>query len=587
MKDDVKRTLFSIKAFPARGWLKLLFILTGPFIDRILGLHKMDSLYRENQLAELKKEAFVKEVLKLLRVTYTVNKDLSSFLPKKGPLIIVSNHPFGGIEGIILADLISRIRSDLKFMSNSGLRFIREMKEFFIFTNPLVTHNHKNIPSIRECENHLKHGGLLILFPAGRTSFYRKNRKRITDGDWNRIAARLGQKTNTPILPLFFSGHNSKMFINLGRIYYRFRLLMLPREFIKMQEKTIKVSAGTILKPDQYVRENSRETTAFLRMETYLQDPAYIYQRKEVVQAKKLPEIINPVPFSSIVRELKALPDKQHLHDLNNFSVYYGYYPQLPETIREITRLREYTFREMKEGSGRERDTDRFDETYTHLFIVDNEKEKIIGAYRMGEINHLLQNGTVKDIYLTKMFHFDDSFLNTIKTGVEMGRSFLVPEYQKSIYGFFLLWRGIGEFLVRNPFYRTLYGTVSLSNIYDPRSISLIHHVLVKKDKILPTPPLNFMLNPDVTEYLNTRNITLKDLDRLIQTIEKDGKGIPILVRQYHKLGAEFLAVGRDVEFRNTPGMLLRVDMDKVPDNALVRYMGEGLKKYRTFTINN
>lgn len=587
MSSVKEHSTFSVNGFKTKGILKVFLLITGPLLNWMLGLNKLERLYKEHKLSGLEKEKFAEEVMRILEIRTEVNKDLAALIPRQGSFIIVANHPFGGIEGIILINILSKHRRDLKFMSNSGLRFIRELNGYFIFTNPLVTHNYKNIPSIRACEEHLKAGGLLIFFPAGRTSFFRKDKKRITDGEWNRIAARLGKKTGTPLLPLHFSGHNSRLFINLGRIYYRFRLLMLPREMLKMKGKNVVISAGNTLLPKVYIKNDSRETTEFLRMQTYLQDPEYIYKRDTLRTSKPLPDLIDAVPFKRIDIELSKLPKRQHLHDLNNFSVYYGYYNQLPHTVREITRLRELTFRELDEGSGMECDTDRFDKTYTHLFIVDNEAEKIVGSYRMGQIDRLLELGGLKEIYLTKMFAFDEQFLKSIKFGVEMGRSFLVPEYQRSMYGFFLLWRGIGEFLVRNPQYRTLYGTVSLSNIYDPRSIALIHHVLVKKDVVQPEPPLHFMINPDVIDYLEKRNIVFKELDLLIKTIEKDGKGLPVLVKQYHKLGAKFLSIGRDVEFRNTPGMLLRVDMDSVAPAALKMYMAEGMKKYLEYTIND
>ncbi len=575
--------VFSIRSFRVSGSAGRLLALAGPLIDRVTGLRRLEKIYRESNLEGLHKKEFVSKVLDALHVTYSVS---NAVVPDHGPLIVVCNHPFGGLEGIILADYFSRIRDDIKFMSNSGLRFVKEMEDFFIFTNPLITHNHKNIPSIRACESHLRSGGMLILFPAGKTSYYRKDKKRITDGEWNRIAAKLAQKTDAPVIPFFFPGHNSTLFITLGRIYYRFRLLMLPRELVKKKKQTIHVYAGNILHRDQYDKTSSRETTAFLRMETYLQDPAYIYKRS-LPENTALPPIAAAAPFHLIEEEISKLPEKQHLHDVHNFSVYYGYYSQLKHTVYEITRLRERTFRKMDEGSAMERDTDRFDELYTHLFIVDNKERKIIGAYRMGQIDKLLSAGKIDDIYLTKMFVFHEAFLRSIRHGIEMGRSFLIPEYQKSVYGFFLLWRGIGEFLVRNPQYRTLYGTVSLSTTYDPRSIALIHSTLVKTDKVEPIPPLTIDVNPDVLEYLQEREVHFRELDLLIRTIEGDKKGLPVLVRQYHKLGAEFLSIGRDTAFRNTPGMLLRVDMDSVPDSLLKMYMGKGLAEYKIFTRNH
>ncbi|MDA3941615.1 MAG: GNAT family N-acetyltransferase [Spirochaetia bacterium] len=573
---------FRISAFPAKGWLMVLLTLTGPLIDWILGFRKLKKLFNKYKLEGLEKKAFVNRGLEMLQVEYNVNNTISS-IPTSGPLIIVSNHPYGGIEGVILADFLSTIRDDVKFMANSGLSLIKEMKDFFIFTNPFVTNNYKNISSIRGCQDHLENKGLIVLFPAGKVSYFRKDKNRITDGEWNRIAAKLSTKLNIPVLPIFFAGSNSKLFQTMGKIYYRFKLLMLTREMMKRKGKTVQLYLGNLLNPEQ-LKGSSRDITEFLRMQTYLQDPEYIFKRQIEQNITDLPELIPGVPYKLIKEELEQLPKKQHLLDFKNYSVYYGYYEQLKNTVREITRLRELTFREMEEGSGADRDTDRFDETYTQLFIIDNEKEEIIGAYRMGQIDLLLKNNNIKDIYLSKMFNFEGDFYSKIKKGVEMGRSFLISREQKSIYGFFLLWRGIGEFMVRNPKYRFLYGTVSLSNIYDPRSIALIDRVLVGENYLVePVTDIDIQLHPEVEEYLTNNKLNLKELDILIKTIESDGKGLPVLVRQYAKLGAEFVSIGSDIEFRRTPGMLLIVNTGEASAKTINRYFAEGTESYLNY----
>lgn len=583
MTNKISKSDFRISAFPAKGGLKILLTLVGPLIDRILGFRKLKKLFNQYDMEGLEKEAFVKRVLEMLQVSYKINNDALSTIPTTGPLIIVSNHPYGGVEGVILADFLSQIRKDVKFMANSGLSLVKEMRDFFIFTNPLITNNYKNISSIRGCQEHLENNGLLVLFPAGKVSYFRKDKNRVTDGEWNRIAAKLSVKMNTPVLPIYFSGSNSKFFLIMGRIYYRFRLLMLPREMMKMKGKTVHLYSGGILHQEQ-LKGSSREITDYLRMQTYLLDPEYIFGREVESRQSKLPDIIPAVPFKLIKNELLALPVKQHLVDFKNYSIYYGYYEQLKNTVREITRLREITFREMEEGSGSDRDTDQFDKTYTQLFIVNNEREEIIGAYRMGQIDRLLKDGDRMEIYLSKMFNFKGDFYSIIKTGVEMGRSFLIKSEQKSAYGFFLLWRGIGEFLVRNPKYRYLYGTVSLSNIYDPRSIALMYRVLVgEKNLVEPVTDIDIQIHPEVEEYLTKKKPNMKELDMLIKSIETDGKGLPVLVRQYAKLGAQFVSIGSDIEFRRTPGMLLIVNTGEASAKTIQRYFLEGTNAYLNY----
>ena len=583
MNNEISKSSFRIASFPSRGLLRLILQITGPLIDRILGFRKLEKFYKQHQMQGLEKEDFVKKIISGLNVSCKIDTNFLYSIPKKGSIIIVSNHPYGGIEGIILADILSGIRKDVKFMSNSGLSLIKEMADFFLFTNPLKTHNYKNISSIRACQEHLGNGGLLVLFPAGKVAHYRKDKKRITDGDWNRITAKLSKNMNISIMPIFISGSNSKLFHFLGKIYYRFRLLMLPRELMKMKNKTFSIHSGKILNSNQ-LKGNSREITEFLRMGTYLNDPEFIYNRRSENKSNKLPDIISQTPFKLIKEELENLPEKQHLLDFKNYSVYYGYFNQLKNTTREITRLRELTFREMQEGSGKECDTDRFDKTYTHLFIVNNKEQEIIGAYRMGQIDRLLERGDIKDIYLSKMFNFKGEFFEKMKLGVEMGRSFLIPKEQKSLYGFFLLWRGIGEFMVRNPRYRYLYGTVSLSNIYDPRSIALMHRILVgEKNMVEPVEDIDIKIHPEVEEYIRKKNPTVRELNSIIKFIEPDGKGIPVLVKQYAKLGAEFVSIGSDIEFRRTPGMLLIINTGEAQEKTIQRYFGRETVSYLNY----
>ncbi len=583
MNKKISKSNFRISAFPAKGLLRKILFIFGPVIDRILGFRKLEKVYTKGKLEGLNKEEFVHRALNYLNVKYKLHNSLIEKVPKEGAFIIVSNHPFGGMEGIILADILSGVRKDLKFMANSGLSLIKEMNGFFLFTNPLKTNNYKNISSIRACSEHLENDGLLVLFPAGKVAYYRNEKRRITDGKWNRIAAKLSKNSNAPVLPVFIQGSNSRLFYFLGRIYFRFRLLMLPRELMNMRNKTVNIYSGNIVNPDK-LKSSSRENTEFLRMQTYLQDPDYTFRREPEADTADLPGLISAVPFSQIKEEIIKLPEKQHLLDFKHYSVYYGYYNQLENTVREITRLRELTFREMKEGSGKERDTDRFDFTYTQLFVVDNRNGEIIGAYRMGQIDRLLENGDMGDIYLSKMFNFEGDFLDKIKQGVEMGRSFLIKREQKSLYGFFLLWRGIGEFMVRNPRYRYLYGTVSLSNIYDPRSVALMHRVLVgRKNLVPPVTDIEIKIHPEVEEYIARRNPGIKELDTIIKLIESDGKGLPVLVRQYSRLGARFVSIGSDIEFRRTPGMLLIVNTGESEAKTIQRYFGNGTEAYLNY----
>ncbi|ABG39112.1 phospholipid/glycerol acyltransferase [Paraglaciecola sp. T6c] len=565
-------------------------ILTGVMglLDKLLAIHRLDHLYREHHLTGLNKEAFAKALLEALNVTVEGTDVLQKKVPQNGPLVIASNHPFGGIEGVILAYVIGQIRPDLKVLANQGLALFTELKDYFIFTNPLSERDPKNAPSLRESLRHVKQGGALLIFPAGRVSYYQADKKRISEHQWNRIVANLVTRTGAQYLALFVSGENSPLFYHLGRVYYRLRMLMLPRELLNKRDTSIKISAATCVPANAFAANTDDiELSALQRIQSYTQDPTWrhTWPASNVVAMQPL---ISQVPGSVINTELAQLDESQTLLSYRNLDVYYAYYEQIPQTVKEIARLRELVFREHDEGSGNSLDTDDFDKTYTHLFIVERDLGRIIGAYRMGQSDRLLANASlnIDPFYLSAMFNFSADFINRQAPCLEMGRSFLIPEYQNSFQGLLLLWRGIGRFVCQFPQYRTLYGTVSLSKLYDPRSVSLIEHALVTPTRnATARTQLGFSVPPEIADFAKQYPLK-KHLTSLLAGIESDGKDVPILLKHYQKLGAKFHCLGIDSNFNHTPGLLLSVELAKAPEKLGRLYLGDGWKAYKCHQEN-
>lgn len=573
---------FRLAALKRDGYIGALLRLFGPLGDMLLGLKKMDRFYRKHKLPGLDKISFIQTLLRGLGVEFSFDYSELERIPAAGRVLVTSNHPFGGIEGIILAYLLWRVRPDIKILANLALGFIYELRSFFIFTNPLKSYNPRNIGSIRACVGWLKGDGLLAMFPAGRVAFYHKRLKRVTDGHWNKIAAKLARLTDSRVVPVFISGRNSNLFYRLGRIYYRFRLLMLPRELLNSGRNKIGVHVG---RPIPYSHlsqfQSSRSLTEYLRMRTYLlseQQHCPTFSPSSRAPRAKLMAAIEP---SRIEAELAALPQDQRLVEYRGFSVYYAYHDQIEQSVREIGRLREATFRDLDEGSGQACDLDEFDRTYTHLFIWDPQNRKIIGAYRMGQIDRLLEANDKSNLYLSQMFDLTDAFLAGVSPGLEMGRSFLIAEHQRSLTGLALLWRGIGEFLFRHPRYHTLYGTVSISTQYCPRSIALMSRVLVgDRLTVRPKNPFRALLPLEVEAYIGRHGVSVSELSNLVRAIEPEGTDIPILVKQYLKIGARFHSISIDTGFGGTPGALLSVDVRNTRLKYGRMYMGEGFGDY-------
>lgn len=567
----------------------LLYRLLLRLLDHLTGVAKMDQLYQQHHMQGLSKEAFAAKLLTVLQVEVTGIKQLQQRLPTQGPLVIASNHPFGGLEGVILSLFISQLRPDLKVLANQGLRLFPELQDYFIFTNPLSERDPKNGPSLRTSIQHLKQGGALLIFPAGRVSYYQQEKQRISEHHWNRTVAGFINRCEADFIAVFTSGYNSRWFYRVGRLYQRLRMLMLAHEVLNKKGAKVQISSSQPVKPTAFNQAQSlQQQAAVCRLLSYAQDPQWRYQWPADPVTKLLP-LADEIAPAELLHEIQQLPAEQHLLDHSHYSVYFGYQQQIPKVVTEIARLRELVFREHNEGSGQPVDTDAFDGSYTHLFVFNNKSNKIIGAYRMGQTDKLLAEGDNNALYLSRMFNFGQHFVNQQQPCLEMGRSFLIPEYQRSFQGLFLLWRGIGAFVGQYPQYRILYGTVSLSKLYDPRSVAIIERALVDnatqadpRDKVKPHKPFPFSVHPEIAEFAQQQPLS-EHLNALLASIEADGKGIPILLKHYMKLGANFHCLGIDGNFNDTPGLLLSVNLAKAPAKMVKMYLREKTESYLSY----
>ena len=309
---------------------------------------------------------------------------------------------------------------------------------------------------------------------------------------------------------------------------------------------------------------------------------------KAVTAAESLQPIAPAVAKEILEQEIAALPEHQMLMQYRHYRVYYGSAQQLPRMLDEIARCRELTFRELKEGSGASEDRDRFDETYLHLFAWDTEARQLVGAYRLGRTDELRKEGGNDAVYLAQMFDFAESFYDGPPT-LEIGRSFVVPAYQRSHHSLFLLWCGISRYLLKHPRYRQLYGVVSMSRLYDVRAMAVMRDVLLEpRDDVRAEAPYEPDLGDSWQSYLNERRpFTMKDLSDMVKVLEGDLRDVPVLIRHYHKLGATFHAAAVDANFNNTPGLLLRLHVPSIPAKYMKTYFGDGWEGYLAYDASD
>ena len=264
------------------------------------------------------------------------------------------------------------------------------------------------------------------------------------------------------------------------------------------------------------------------------------------------------------------------LYSYQQFDVFISGASAIPNILREISRLREITFREIGEGTNLSCDTDEFDLHYKHLFIWDNEGKKIVGAYRIGEGDKLFSRFKKKGFYLNELFKFSKEFNPIFKTSLELGRSFIVKEYQKKPYGLILLWKGINEVINRSGGkYKYLIGPVSISNRFSKLSKDILVDYIIKNhfDKELSefVKPRKRYKYQHRGEGKNLRNTNLKDIklvDQIIADIEPDQSKIPVLVKKYLSQNAKIISFNVDPKFNHSLDGLLVMKLDEIPQDT-------------------
>ncbi len=552
-------------------------------VEKLSGLSRLDRLYRTLHQSASAPD-FLKIVLDLFGIRYSVNGAENGPLPETGPVVVVANHPFGGLEGVILAHYLLQYRRDVKFMANYFLGRSPELADLFIGVDPFgSTSAHKaNLRPLRAAMGWLKSGGVLVVFPAGEVSHLHARQKRVTDPEWSPSIARLIRSTNATLVPMFFHGTNSLAFQLLGLVNARVRTALLPRELLNKEPQHIKVSAAAPVKPKQLSGfDNDQSLIQYLRLRTHSLAAGSAAPRPRSTGPDADEPIIDPVPAARVKAEMEALAACRKLAESGSLAVWYAGAQEIPNTLQEIGRLREITFRRAGEGTGRPADTDFFDSYYLHLVLWDSGAHRIAGAYRLGLVDQILQKYGKKGLYTQRLFKYRSSVLRELPAAIELDRSFISPDYQKSYSPLLLLWKGIGGFLNSHPGYRVLFGPVSISSDCSTWSQQLLVDFLRinRFDGNLSrrVKPRNAFRNLFRRHWRRYDLEALTDIDRLsdvIAQVEPDGKGIPVLLRQYLGFGGRLLGFNVDPDFNNALDGLIMVDLLQTDPAVLKKYMG-------------
>jgi putative hemolysin len=542
--------------------------------------------------------AFARQALQRLGVRYELAPSELAQVPTSGGVIIVANHAFGGIDGLIAIDALTSRRPDLKLLANGVLGRLQPLRDVVLPVDTLGTDSSLNARSVREALRHVAAGGALFTFPAGEVAHLRWGRFGVSDPPWTRAAARLMRLAEAPVVPMHFAGRNSIHFQLLGLVHPLLRTLLLPRELVNKSGIKVAVRVGLPVRARRIEKLDAPEAiAAHLRASIQLlakSAPAQTAAAIGPVSAPACDKVVAlaaAVDAARIADELAAVPPRQRLVVSGALEVYCASAAQVPWTLQEIGRLRELTFRAVGEGTGRAADLDLYDDYYEHLFIWHSEKRKIVAAYRLGRSDVIRKRFGGRGLYLASLFEFREPFFTLFGPSLELGRSFVRPEYQRSYAPLLLLWKGISEYIGRYPAYARLIGAASVSNNYDPMSRALLVEALrawrsepLLGSLVSPRRPFkpSFSLRSLVGEA--GLQADMDALASLIEDREPDGKGVPVLLRHYLKLGARTIGFNVDADFSNALDCLIVLDLRRVPVTTLQKYMSaEALQQFQAY----
>lgn len=532
---------------------------------KVLELEKVNAAHARH--CELKGSEFSKAILEDIGIPYEFDEKQLDYIPAEGGFITVSNHHFGGADGLLLSAIVGARRPDFKILTTFMLALIPSLRDSFIPVDNFSSGGARSVSGIRTAFAHIADGNPLGLFPAGEVATWQKAGKRtapgkgriIEDKPWAENMIKLIRKSGFPVLPIYFDGTNSLNFHRLGRIHPRLRTLRLVHELFRKRTEPIRVRIGKPITPEEMAGMDIETLGNYLRNRCYSLEGQCRYG-EEPIAREYHSEIVPQADPAGFQAEIASLGE-QKLFECGSYSAYLVSESDAPALMKEIYRLRELVFRGVGEGSGNPLDTDQYDPNYKHLILWNNKDAAVAGAYRLG---------AGETLYTREFFRFPKG----TPGGLELGRSFLAPDYQKDIFSLKNLLAALFVATLRFPDVSYYYGPVSISNTVPDFYKSLIFHYINSHAHLPEGEDFAAPFVPFVPDYIRVNpdglmaTADLDSFDRLLVDISDGAFRLPTLVRRYMEVGGKVASFSVDKDFNTLDAMIL-VRLSEMPQLSL------------------
>lgn len=557
--------------------------ILGYTLLKVLRISKLNEIYNKHK--DKSDLNFLNAILNEIQIRFEIPEEDLQRIPKEGAFITISNHPLGGVDGILLLKLMLEQRPDFKIIANFLLHRIVPLKPYVMPVNPFEDRKDvkSSLTGVKHALQHVLEGHALGIFPAGEVSTY-KDGKLLVDRPWEPGAIKLIQKAKVPVIPIYFHAKNSKLFYRLSGISDTLRTAKLPSELLTQKDRVIKVRIG---KPISVKKQE--ELASFDQFHDYLRKKTFILAKPFEKEHSlldpanlKIPRqpkaIAEEVPSEAILSEIENLKSKEkQLFTISTYEVYFAEATAIKNILQEIGRLRELTFRAVGEGTNQAIDLDRYDKYFRHLFLFDRATKKIVGAYRMGMGKEIFERYGKKGFYISELFYIDPEMNEMLSESIEMGRAFIIAEYQQKPLPLFLLWKGILHVALINPQYNYLIGGVSISNKFSNFSKSLMVEFMKSNyydpyfaQFVHPRKPYRVRLrNADKDFVFDAAKADMNQFDKIIDELEPGELRLPVLLKKYIKQNAKLLAFNVDPNFNNCVDGLMYIKIADIPSDTM------------------